>query len=62
MHWPDLSLYRVGRWILGAALGFYFSRIESLILHLPRLERAEIESASWQAPAEALVHQGKGTP
>jgi glycerol-3-phosphate O-acyltransferase / dihydroxyacetone phosphate acyltransferase len=28
MHWSGLSLYRVGRWILGAALGFYFNRIE----------------------------------
>ena len=62
MHWPDFSLYRVGRWILGAALGFYFSRIESLILRLPGRERAEIESARWQVPAEALAFQGKGTP
>ncbi len=28
MHWPGVSLYRVGRWILRAALGFYFNRIE----------------------------------
>lgn len=28
MHGSGLSLYRVGRWILSAALGFYFNRIE----------------------------------